>query len=226
MLIRKLSLGNFKVSRAKLQMLKALQFHRSFKTSDFLGSFHSMLAQRHQAIKMQTLISVKWWIGEEESKVKRWPLANIWNLNPVSQQRSQIQLRVVTSLDWTTIRSHRMKILILNLIQRAKRLLTAAMALLLLVCRSLMKEEKKKNCKTNQMKNLKAAVSFTLNAQLNLDVSLITRQLSNSFNVSKQDKMTSKRNLLSLAMRKEFILQKDRNLRVSSKKSDRERWRC
>ena len=73
------------------------------------------------------------------------------------------------------------------------------------------------------MKNLKAAVSFTLNAHPNLNVSLIMRQSSNSFNASKLDKVTFRRNLYSLAIRGGFILQKDKNIKVSNKKSDRER---
>ena len=224
-LIRKLSPRNCKVKRAKHQILKALQYHRNFKTSDFLDLFHSMLAQKHQALKMQTLISVKWWIREEESKIKRWLLANIWNHNLVSQQRSQIQLKVATNLDWTIIESHNLSILILNPIQRAKRLQTAAMAPPRLVCRSLIKGEKKKNYKMKQT-NFKVVVSLTLNAQLKLNASLIMKQLSNSSYASKLVKMSLKINLYSLAIKRGFILQKDKNLKISNLNSDIERSRC
>lgn len=116
--------------------------------------------------------------------------------------------------------------LILNLIQRAKRSQTAAMAPLLLVCRSLMKEEKNKNHEKKQTKNFKAAVSLTLNAQAKLDASLIMKQLSNSCSVSKLNKISMKRNLHSLAIRGGFILQKDKKLKVSNSRSGSGRKRC
>ena len=92
-----------------------------------------------------------------------------------------------------------MNFLILNQIQKVKRSQIVVMALLLLVCRNLMKEEKKKNYETKQMKNFKAAVSFNLNAQPELNAGLIMRRLSNSFNASKLVKMTLNKKLHCLA---------------------------